>query len=148
MVKLGRGKPSHHLTKERLRDNPAWPAELASRAGKLPHERYVLLATLALSRTQDDKGRVPWTLFGASEQGPGKGFWRGFFTAPGREPPPEPPFGSRRERPSRAYGLGARAARAPGRAGLRGLPMGRDKQFPFWNEGPFPAWATELIYKP
>ncbi|MFO0843901.1 MAG: M28 family peptidase [Gemmataceae bacterium] len=148
MVKLGLGKPSHCLTKERLRDNPAWPAELASRAGRLPHERYVLLATLALSRTQDDKGRVPWTLFGASEQGPGKGFWRGFFTAPGKEAPTEAAFGFLAELLARAYGLSDRSARDPGRAGLRVLPMGRDKQFPFWNEGPFPAWATELTYKP
>jgi hypothetical protein len=148
MVKLGTGQPSHFLTRERLGDNPAWPPELAGLAGKLPHERYVLLATLALSRTQDDKGRVPWTLFGASEQGPGKGFWRGFFTAPGKEAPTEEAFGFLAELLSRAYGVKDRAARDPGRAGLRVLPMSRDKQFPFWNEGPFPAWATELTLKP
>ena len=40
-------------------------------------------------KTQDDKGRVRWTLFGASEQGPAKAFWRGFFTAPREEWPVE-----------------------------------------------------------
>jgi hypothetical protein len=53
------------------------------------NDRCVLLLPLALSRTQDDKGRVRWTLFGNSEQGPGKAFWRSFFTAPGVEAPPE-----------------------------------------------------------
>src|SRR5262249_33609740 len=46
---------------------------------------YVVLMPLALSRTQDDKGRVRWTLFGASEQGPAKPFWQGFYDAPGHE---------------------------------------------------------------
>jgi hypothetical protein len=34
---------------------------------------------LALSRTQDDKGRIRWTLFGSSEQGPERAFWKGCF---------------------------------------------------------------------
>lgn len=148
MVRLGRGQAPHYLNRERLRNNPAWPDELAQYAGKLPHERYVLLTTLALSRTQDDKGRVPWTFFGSSEQGPGKGFWRGFFTGPGKEAPTEAAFGFLAELLSRCYGLSSRAARDPGRAGLRVLPMGRDKQFPYWNEGPFPSWATALTHKP
>jgi len=32
---------------------------------------------LALSRTQDDKGRVRWTLLGGSDEGPERSFWRG-----------------------------------------------------------------------
>src|SRR5207245_261141 len=67
--------------------NPYWPPELAQSAGALAHERYVVLLPLALSRTQDDKGRVRWTFFGGSEQGPARTFWRGFFAAPGRELP-------------------------------------------------------------
>src|SRR6202030_2928413 len=55
---------------KKLLDNPYWPLRLAEKAGSLPHERYVVIAPLALSRTQDDKGRVRWTLFGASEHGP------------------------------------------------------------------------------
>ena len=63
-------------------DNPYWPPELAQHAGPLPHERYVILAPLALSRTQDDKGRVRWTLFGSSEQGPERAFWKASITRP------------------------------------------------------------------
>ncbi len=74
------------LPKGDLHDNPFWPAELAEHP-KLAHERCVALLPLALSRTQDDKGRVRWTLFGTSEQGPGRAFWKSFFTAPQKEVP-------------------------------------------------------------
>src|SRR5262249_41097317 len=84
MAHLGRGQPAHGIARAKLQDNPYWPEQLASAAGKLEHERYVVQLPLALSRTQDDKGRVRWTLFGGSEQGPAKGFWRSFFTAPRR----------------------------------------------------------------
>ena len=77
---LGRCEPAHGISRYKLRDNPFWTEQTQA-----PHgERYVVLAPLALSRTQDDKGRVRWTLFGASEQGPAKAFWRGFYTEPGR----------------------------------------------------------------
>jgi hypothetical protein len=84
LERLGRREPGHGIGQLKLRRNPYWPEPLASR-GAPPHERYVALLPLALSRTQDDKGRVRWTLFGASEQGPARPFWRGYFTAPGRE---------------------------------------------------------------
>src|SRR6266550_1231501 len=89
LVHLGNGRPAHGIAKPKLTDNPYWPPELAEQAGKLNHERYIVLMPLALSRTQDDKGRVRWTLFGGSEQGPARGFWKGFFTAPKRELPEE-----------------------------------------------------------
>jgi hypothetical protein len=72
---LGRGDPAHGISKHKLQDNPYWPAELQE-SGAPPHERYVLITALALSRTQDDKGRVRWTLFGGSEQGPANAFVR------------------------------------------------------------------------
>lgn len=70
LVNLGTGRPEYHIAGHgglNLADNPCWPVELAEAAGRLDHERYVLLLPLALSRTQDDKGRVRWTLFGGSE---------------------------------------------------------------------------------
>ena len=82
--RLGSGEPAHGIAKNKLEGNPYWP-DGACRGGALPHERYVVLAPLALSRTQDDKGRVRWTLFGGSEQGPARAFWQGFFTAPSEE---------------------------------------------------------------
>ena len=117
MMRLGHGQPLHYLAKNKLRNNPAWPAELAAVVGRLRHERYVLLLPVALSRSQDDKGRLRWTLFGASEQGPSKAFWRGFFTAPGVEAPWSEAEGFFVELLSRGYGVRERQARAPAGAG-------------------------------
>ncbi len=80
---LGRCEPSHGISQYKLRDNPYWTERTIAPST----ERFVNLSPLALSRTQDDKGRVRWTLFGASEQGPAKGFWQGFYTEPGVEWP-------------------------------------------------------------
>jgi len=84
LQRLGRAQGGHGIGRIKLRDNPFWPEPLAS-AGAPAYERYLSLAPLALARTQDDKGRIRWTLFGASEQGPARPFWRGFFHAPGVE---------------------------------------------------------------
>ncbi|MBZ5589242.1 MAG: Zn-dependent exopeptidase M28 [Acidobacteriia bacterium] len=88
LLNLGQGREEHlirgHLGRN-LDGNQYWPPELAARAGALAHERFVGLLPLALSRTQDDKGRVRWTLLGSSELGPERAFWRGFADAPGRE---------------------------------------------------------------
>ncbi len=86
--KLGKGQTEYHISGhggQNLKDNPYWPTELAEYAGKLEHERFVSFLPLALSRTQDDKGRVRWTLFGGSEQGPEKTFWKSFFNGPKNE---------------------------------------------------------------
>jgi hypothetical protein len=83
--RLQHGNPDAGLPRHVSQNNPFWPPELAGT--NLQHDRCILLLPLALSRTQDDKGRVRWTLFGNSEQGPGKAFWKGFFTAPGGRGP-------------------------------------------------------------
>jgi hypothetical protein len=84
LAPLGRGERSHGIARAKLADNPGWPPRLAERAGRLGHERYVVLLPMALSRTQDDKGRVRWAFFGGGEQGPGRAFWQGFLPDPGR----------------------------------------------------------------
>jgi hypothetical protein len=76
MAHLAAGRLVHGLPRLKLVDNLAWPAELAARSPALTHERHVILLPLALSRTQDDKARVRWTVFGGSEQGPARAFWR------------------------------------------------------------------------
>ena len=75
--KLVRGEP-HALSHTLLADNPAWPAELAqaARAGTLADDPLVLAMSLALSRTQDDKGNDRWTLFGTSHDGAAAPFLR------------------------------------------------------------------------
>jgi hypothetical protein len=77
LAKLVRGE-THALSRTLLEDNPAWPAPLAGAAhhGAFAHEPLVIAMPLALSRTQDDKGNVRWTLFGASHDGPSAPVWR------------------------------------------------------------------------
>ncbi len=89
LVHLARGEPTKHLAKNKLVNNPYWPPELARQAGKLNHERFVLILPLALSLTHDDKGRRRWTFFGGSEQGPARPFWKSFFMSDGSELPSE-----------------------------------------------------------
>src|SRR5438067_1870049 len=65
--RLARGERGQ-LPKRLVAGNPAWPDGIAASA--LAAAPVVLALPLALSRTQDDKGRVRWTLFGASHRGP------------------------------------------------------------------------------
>ena len=53
-------------------------------AGRLSQERFVVFLGLSLSRTQDDKGRIRWSFFGSSEQGPEKAFWKSFYDLHGK----------------------------------------------------------------
>jgi len=99
-----RGELAERLSKNKLVNNPYWSPELARQAGALRHERFVIILPLALSLTQDDKGRKRWTFFGGSEQGPLRPFWKSFFTSPGKEISPERAMGFIRTLLSSAYG--------------------------------------------
>jgi hypothetical protein len=143
LVALGRGKADHGIPPGMLDGNPAWPAELARRAGKLGHERYVVLLPLALSLTEDDKGRFRWTLFGGSEQGPARPFWQSFFTAPGREAPSEAALAFVRRLLGAAYGEPEAGLADLRRTGFRVLPMG-DAAAP-GREGPLPGWTEPFL---
>ena len=105
LVHLAEGRPAEGISKSILQGNRYWPPELAEKAGTLQHERYVTLAPLALSRTQDDQGRVRWTFFGGSEQGPGRAFWRSFYAGPGVEVSEEEGIGFIRRLLHAAYGV-------------------------------------------
>lgn len=80
--RLVRGEPNT-LSQALLAKNPAWPAELAHAAkeGKLKHDPLLVILSLALSRTQDDKGNDHFTLFGASHEGAARPVWRGLDEA-------------------------------------------------------------------
>lgn len=90
IINLGKGLPEHHITGHNganLKGNPYWPPDLASKAGTLYHERFVTLLPMMLSRTQDDKGRIIWTLFGKSTSDPETAFWKNFYRDPDSEIP-------------------------------------------------------------
>ena len=77
--KLASGS-THEFSRTLLEGNLAWPEMLAAaaREGRYPQRPFFIMQTLALSRTQDDKGNVRWTLFGASHESASVVFWRGF----------------------------------------------------------------------
>jgi hypothetical protein len=136
LMNLGRGAPEFHLPGHggaNLRENPYWPPELAQRAGRLPHERYVVLLPLMLSRTQDDKGRVAWTFFGGSVHGPETAFWKSFYSAPGKEIYPHDSLAFFARLLSEAYGESGKPADLLAR-GFRILPTGPASLLPSWTK--------------
>jgi hypothetical protein len=143
VVALATGQGAHKIGRYHLEDNPYWPKALAERSASLDHERYLFLSPLALSKTQDDKGRVRWTLFGASHLGPALGFWNSFFTAPGAERAESESLGAMRRLLQRVYGeAGAGDLRA---AGFRVMSTGALSEFPELEDGPLPAWARSFV---
>jgi hypothetical protein len=147
--KLAEGK--HAMSKALLEDNPYWPASLAAGAGALSPERSgqrcALILSLALSRTLDDKGRVRWTLFGASHEGPARPFWQSFYSAAGSPLPDDEVrrlFGVVLEA---ATGLAKEALADPRAAGVRILRAGDDPDFPAWSDEPIPEALRPLEMK-
>ncbi len=146
LLELGRGMPAHHIAGHRRRnlvDNPYWPAEIAA---KHPlHERYVVLLPVALSRTQDDMGRIRWTFFGSSEQGPERAFWKSFYSAPGQELPEQHAIRFLAHLLHAAYGEDAKDAAQLKQIGFRILPSIKNRTFPFWNDEPLPTWTRRFV---
>jgi hypothetical protein len=133
---------NNEVHKSDLIDNPFWPEELLD-GPQLPQERCVILLPLALSRTQDDKGRVRWTLFGNSEQGPGKAFWKSFYTAPKREIPADEAVSFFCRLLHAVYDERAEGLEGLRNAGFRILPD--DKPLcDFWDET-LPSWTESLL---
>ena len=92
LTKFGRGGQDYRVVgrnRRMLEGNPYWSPELDTRLGSFERERYVTLMPVALGKSQDYLGRVRWTLFGNSEQGPARAFWRSFQTAPETPGPAE-----------------------------------------------------------
>jgi hypothetical protein len=142
LTRLLRGQSTHGLSRSKLEGNPYWPPELSARAGKLAHDRLVCLMPLALSKTQDDKGRIRWTLFGGSEQGPARPFWQSFFDANGRERPAAEGLDFLLRLLEQACGMPAARKGNLRRAGLRILPQG---DLLGWPQEPLPSWAGPLL---
>jgi hypothetical protein len=141
LAELCRGGTVHPLSGHRganLVDNPYWPPELAH-AGTLAHERFVLLMPLDLSRTQDDMGRVRWTLFGSSAQGPERAFWKSFFSAPDQELSLHESHSFILQLLSQAYGESVADPTQLENAGFRILPS---KEHP---ANALPAWTKRYL---
>jgi hypothetical protein len=142
LLHLIRGEPAERLAKNKLVNNPYWPPELARQAGTLRHERFVVILPLALSLTQDDKGRKRWTFFGGSEQGPFRPFWKSFFTSPSKEIPSERAIGFIRTLLSAAYGEPSEKLGDLHRAGFRIYAEDGDP-----HKTLRPAWTSAFIWR-
>jgi hypothetical protein len=146
LVHLAHGRPAHGLSKGKLADNPYWPPELAGHVHRLRHEHYLTLMPLALARTQDDKGRVLWTLFGCSEQGPARAFWKSFYKSPRKEIPAEESVGFVRTLLHTVYAEPMEKLTDLRQAGFRVLPQEHDPPIDLWREEGLPAWTEPYLW--
>ncbi len=147
LAELAQGRPTHGFSRTKLTGNPAWPLSLAHK-GPLAHERYVTLMPLALSKSQDDKGRVRWTVFGSSEQGPARAFWRSFFLTPRRQAPYELAENFIRRLLHAVYGIPLDELSDLRKAGFRILPLEKHLAWPHWREEPLPDWTKPYRWAP
>jgi len=149
IAELGQGKPAYNIAGQMGRNlvaNPYWPPELAAMAGKLPHERYVVFLPLALSRTQDDKGRIRWTFFGSSEQGPERGFWKSFYSSPIEEIPAQKALSFLIQLLSLVYNETCQDISSLYKTGFRVLPTQVDSRFPYWTDIALPSYFKPLVW--
>jgi hypothetical protein len=145
LTALARGKAAPGVSLESLRHNLYWSEELTKHIFSAQHERFVTLMPLALSRTQDDKGYVRWSLFGASEQGPSRAFWKSFADKPGREPAEVKAVAFFRSLLHDVYGEDVEDADGLEAVGFRILPHTGATLLPFWRDDPLPKWADRFV---
>ena len=145
LVAVAQGKTANHIGALHLADNPYWPEALAKGVTALKHERFTILSPLALSRTQDDKGRSRWTLFGGSDDGPSRGFWQSFYAGPDQELPAARGKALLGKLLGAMFGLPAAAVKNFKSAGLRILPDLVDDDFPHWSATSPPGWMDDLL---
>ena len=149
IVEFGQDKPSYNIAGQmgrNLINNPYWPPELAAQAGKLPHERYVVFLPLALSKTQDDKGRVRWTFFGGSEQGPERAFWKSFYLSATQEVQPQAALSFLCRLFSLVYHENCPDISGLEKIGFRFLPTQPNALFPYWTDMPLPSCIKPFIW--
>ena len=149
IIELGRGQAAHRIAghqRRNLNNNPYWPPELATQADKLTREHYVVFLPLALSKTQDDKGRTRWTFFGGSEQGPEKAFWKSFRQSPLQETPSNEAIDFLRFLISTVYKEECANASDLYQIGFRVLPTIVNDRFAYWNDNQLPSWVHPFLW--
>lgn len=143
--RLDREQPAQGINRAKLEGNAYWPKELSELPGAIPHERYVTFLPLALSKAQDDKGRVRWMFYGGSEQGPDRAFWKSFYQAPGRERPPEYAVDFIRRLLRSAYSEKPERLADLRLAGFRILPGSGETVCKSWRQDPLPSWTKPFL---
>ena len=148
MVKLGQGSLPIRLAgheQRNLKNNLFWTEELFSFEGLLKHERYISFIPLSLSKTKDDKGRVRWTFFGASEQGPEKAFWKSFYLSPDVEAPESAFLAVMQWIFKEAWDIQNKNAEQLIRSGFRILPAGNTFPIQDWHMQSLPGWTKKYL---
>lgn len=143
MMALAAVSGSQHTGYYYFKSNPYWPGMLHGHAPA--GERHVFLSPIALSKTQDDKGRVRWTFFGASSDGPAKAFWRSFFRAPDTEIAEAEALCSIRSIVGSVFDHTPDQLRDLKALGFRIRPTGNLPHRPDWNDDPLPKWTKALL---
>ncbi len=147
LQRLDRNQSTEGVSKTMVQGNQYWPEELAALPGARRHERFVTFLPLALSRTQDDKGRVRWTFFGGSDQGPDRAFWKSFYEAPGRERPREYAVDFIRRLLRTVYDESPERLTDLRRAGFRILPGSGHTIYERWRQDPLPSWTKPFVMR-
>ena len=148
LIKLGRGEPAYAIGGHggcNLKENPYWPRELAEHAGRIPQERFVVLLPLALSRTQDDLGRIRWTLFGGSEQGPERAFWKSYAFGRDAESAPADVADFFLRLLAEVYEERAASPRDLLALGFRFLPTDSYEPFSYWKPDRLPEGIKSFL---
>ncbi len=125
--------------------NIFWSGELAASLGKLKHERYITILPVSLSKTKDDKGRVCWTFFGASEQGPEKAFWKSFYESPEKEAPESVFIHFMKWVFKKAYDIELKDREHLISLGFRILPSGDAFPIAYWRTEKLPSWTKHYM---
>ena len=144
---LEQEQPAYGINRTKLEGNCYWPKELAELSDNLPHERNVIFMPLALSKTQDDKGRVRWTFFGSSEQGPDRAFWKSFYSASGQERPPDYALDFMLRLLQAAYGETKEQLTDLRSVGFRILEGSGETICRLWRQDPLPSWTKPFLFK-
>ncbi|MCE9573975.1 MAG: hypothetical protein K8W52_12570, partial [Deltaproteobacteria bacterium] len=142
LIALARDGCVSGWSRDLVDDNPYLPAHAKRIAPR------IAIVSLALAKTQDDKGRVRWTVLGSSDLGPGPAFWAGFRRGP--DAPDDDRTAAARLAPLVAAALGEAPMARPTiarlrAAGVRILPAGADPELAGWDREDLPRAVLPLV---
>jgi hypothetical protein len=148
MHKLGQGSLPASLVGHNqsvFANNIFWSDELAACQGNLKHEKYITIMPFSLSKTKDDKGRIHWTFFGASEQGPEKAFWKSFYESPEKEVDESVFIAFLKWVFNKGYGIDIKSSEHLLSEGFRILSAGDFYPFSYWKTEKLPSWSKKYL---
>ena len=139
--RLGAGDPCHGIAAEEA----GWQSVLAGRSAKCRGREntsgYVILRRWPSRRRKTTRAASAGRFLAAASAGPGKAFWKSFYTAPRREVPRQWSEGFVRRLLAAAYGEKPAALADLRKAGFRVYTNPAAALLPSWKEEPLPKWT-------